>query len=67
MESVLLSFRKRHIKEVGNCVRNDHSSDMWLKPVFSGWDESGTSISKFKENYWDIDIKNITVSHCDHT
>ena len=40
---------------------------MWVKPVFSGWDKSGTLISKFKENYRDIDIKNITVSHCDQT
>ena len=40
---------------------------MWVKPVFSGWDKSGTLISKFEENYRDIDIKNITVSHCDQT
>ena len=40
---------------------------MCIKPVFSGWDKSGTLISKFEEKLWDIDIKNITVSHCDHT
>ena len=67
MESVSLSLSKRHIKEVCNYIRNGHSFDMWLKPVFSGWDKSGTTISKFEEKYWDIDIKNITVSHCDHT
>ena len=27
--SVLFSFRKRHYKEVCNCVRNGLSSDMW--------------------------------------
>ena len=37
------------------------------KPVFSGWDKFGTLISKFEDKWWDIDIKNITVSHCDHT
>ena len=46
---------------------NGHSSDKWVKPVFSGWDRVGTSISKFEDKYWDIDIRNITVSHCDHT
>ena len=40
---------------------------MWVKPVFSGWDKSGTLISKFEENNRDVDIKNITVSHCDQT
>ena len=40
---------------------------MWGKPVFSGWDKFGTLISKFEDKWWDIDIKNITVSHCDHT
>ena len=37
------------------------------KPVFSGWDKFGTLISKFEDKWWDIDIKNITVSHCDQT
>ena len=37
------------------------------KPGFSGWDKFGTLISKFEDKWWDIDIKNITVSHCDHT
>ena len=37
------------------------------EPVFSGWDKFGTLISKFEDKWWDIDIKNITVSHCDHT
>ena len=37
-----------------------------VKPVFSGWDKVGTLISKFEEKYWDIDIKIITVSHCQH-
>ena len=41
--------------------------DPWVKPVFSGWDRVGTLISKFEYKSWDIDIKNITVSHCDHT
>ena len=40
---------------------------MWVKPVFSGWDRVGTLISKFEYKSWDIDNKNITVSHCDHT
>ena len=48
-------------------LRNDLLSDMWGKPVFSGWDKFGTLISKFEDKWWDIDIKNITVSHCDHT
>ena len=48
-------------------LRNDLSSDMWGKPVFSGWDKFGTLISKFEDKWWDIDINNITVSHCDHT
>ena len=30
---------------------------MWIKPVFSGWDKSGTWISKFEEKTWDIDIE----------
>ena len=62
MEWVLLSFVKRHNKKVCNSVRNGHSSNMWVKPVFSGWDKSGTLISKFEEKSWDIDIKEITVS-----
>ena len=37
------------------------------KPGFSGWDKFGTLISKFEDKWWDIDIKNIKVSHCDHT
>ena len=41
--------------------------DMWVNSVFSGWDRVGTLISKFEYKSWDIDIKNITVSHCDHT
>ena len=40
---------------------------MWGKPVFSGWDKFGTLISKFEDKWWDIDIKNITMSHCDQT
>ena len=39
---------------------------MWVKPVFNWWDKCGTLISKFEEKSWDIDIKKITVSHCDH-
>ena len=39
---------------------------MWVKPVCNGWDKGGTLISKFEEKFWDIDIKKITVSHCDH-
>ena len=39
---------------------------MWVKPVFSGWDKSGTLISKFEEKSWDVDIEKITVSHCHH-
>ena len=35
--------------------------------MFSGWDKFGTLISKFEDKWWDIDIKNITVSLCDHT
>ena len=37
------------------------------KPGFSGWDKFGTLISKFEEKWWDIDIKNITMSHCEQT
>ena len=37
------------------------------KPGFSGWDKFGTLISKFEDKWWDIDIKNITMSHCDQT
>ena len=40
---------------------------VWVKPVFGGWDRVGTSISNLGDFYWDFDIKNITVSHCDHT
>ena len=67
MEWLLLSFLKRHNKQVCNSVRNGHSSNMWVEPVFNGWDMVGTLISKFEGKSWDIDIKNITVSHCDHT
>ena len=40
---------------------------MWVKPVFSGGTRVGTLISKFEDNYRDIDIKHITVFHCDRT
>ena len=60
-------LEKGSIKKYVTIVRNGLSSDMWGKPVFSGWDKFGTLISKFEDNWWDIDIKNITVSHCDHT
>ena len=31
--------------------------------MFSGWDTTGTLISNFEENLWDIDIKKVGVSH----
>ena len=67
MESVLLSFTKRHNKEVCYYVRNGHSSNIWVKPLCMCGTRFGTSISKFEDKYWDVDIKNITVSHCDQT
>ena len=66
MELGLLSFRKTCNKDVWDYVWNGLLSNMW-EPVFSGWDKFGTLISKFEDKWWDIDIKNITVSHCDHT
>ena len=67
MESVCYYLEKSTEKKYVTNVMNGHSSDKWVKPVFSGWDRVGTSISKFEDKYWDIDIRNITVSHCDHT
>ena len=49
-----------------NCRFCIFSPNMWVKPVCNGWDKGGTLISKFEEKFWDIDIKKITVSHCDH-
>ena len=37
-----------------------------IKPRLSRWDRNGTLISKSGGKLWDIDIKNLTVSHCHH-
>ena len=65
IESVLLSLRKKYNKEVCNFnyEKNGFSSDMWGR----GWDKFETLISKHEDKWWDIDIKNITVSHCVYT
>ena len=38
----------------------------WPFILICGWDRVGTLISKFAGKMWDIDIKEITVSHCHH-
>ena len=60
----VVSFRYRYNKEVCNYMP---FVPYVRKPVFSWWDKFGTLISKFEEKWWDIDIKNITMSHCDQT
>ena len=65
--TVVMSNRK--VPWYVTTTRNGHSYDMpvWVKPVLCGWDRVGTSISNLGDFYWDFDIKNITVSHTDHT